>query len=463
MASESPCASPDSSIRRIRPRSPLPAARSPGRSLTAHANTSYHATSSFAGYKFVPPGPHLLVYSLTPSGPSALPFRSALFKHWAPKARHALSFDAASEGATLRSGEVPEAELRELDPKLAAYPFGGLEGWKALAGVIGADVLEKVVGEGVVDSMTQVEGERDEVEEAAVAGVAGRKRRREGEGGEGVGGGDGKGGEEGVTDGDGKVGTEQGDTGKDAGGEENPAQVAKHTGDTRIRLPVFDLRRSWPDGATGDDITRWSQDKSKLWQRVATEQGGESRSGEASLTSGPAALLGQVAIAFLLVTQVWNHPSLGAYKRLVSLFCRSHAAMAEPELFGYPAASAASGSAKGGAGGSGGAGGGARETTLAFVTLLTAQIGSLPDSAFATELPDLDVFYLDEIEHLRRGLGAALAVRGWWGMAGRAQAAWNRLAGVCAKRGWKVGELAQGDEEEDEDEEGEYAPVVVEM
>lgn len=147
------------------------------------------------------------------------------------------------------------------------------------------------------------------------------------------------------------------------------------------------------------------------------------------------------------MAQVWNHPSLSGYKRLLSLLCRSPSALAEPELHGYVSSSSAAQ---------------ARETALSLVSLLAAQISSLPETAFEVELPELDVFYLDEIEALRRALGSALAVRGWWGMAGRAQAAWERLRAVGRERGWSIGELALGDEEESDEEEGEYAPVVVE-
>jgi A1 cistron-splicing factor AAR2 len=352
--------------------------------------------ASFAGYKFVPPGVHALVWSEAGAG-AALPLRAAAIKHWGPRERVALKLENGNAGAR----SVDEAELRALDPQMAPYPFGGLEGWKRLSAPISRAVLEAVLP-GVVDSLTPVEGEADEVEEAM---------KRKEEGGAAVG------------------------------------QIADKPADgPRIRLPVFDLKRSWRPGAAGDEVTRWSRDKSDLWARVCAAHGGESPLNQ-KLTAGPAAVLGHTALAFLLVTQVWNAPALPAYRRLVSLQCRAHAALAEPELF--PDALDSSTAAQ------------AREAALGFVELLGAQIDSLPETAFAVEVPDLDVFYQDEIEALRRGLGAALAVRGWWGLAGRAQAAWSRLQAVGRRRGWEIGMLPQGDE--DEDEEGEYAPVVVEM
>ncbi|BEI91875.1 uncharacterized protein CcaverHIS019_0406950 [Cutaneotrichosporon cavernicola] len=348
-----------------------------------------HAIASFAGYKFVPPGVHALVWSREGA---SLPLRTAVIKQWAPRERVALTLEG--EGVVMRS--VDEAELRALDPQLAPYPFADLESWKKLSAPISKTVLEAALP-GIIDSLTPVQGEADEMDEVL------RKRAEQ----------------------------------KEAGESGNKVALLDKSVDVpRIRLPVFDLKRSWPPGATGDGVTRWSRDKSDLWARTCSTHG------------GPAELLGYTALAFILVTQVWNAPALAAYRRLIALHCRAHAALAEPELF--PDAFPSPEKEKG------------RETALAFVDLLTAQISSLPDQAFAVEVPDLDVFYLDEIEVLRRGLGAALAVRGWWGLAGKAQASWTRLQAVGRVRGWEIGPLPQGDEEEDE-EEGEDAPVVVEM
>ncbi|GMK53906.1 hypothetical protein CspeluHIS016_0104920 [Cutaneotrichosporon spelunceum] len=353
---------------------------------------SVHATAAFAGYKFVPPGVHALVWSREAeaeseregggaSGP--LPLRTALVKQWAPRERVALDADGGTRS-------IGEAELRALDPHLAPFPFARLDDWKALAAPISAAVLQDALP-GVVDSLTPVEGDVDEVDEVL--------RRRKGA------------------------------DGMEVGESETAAKPE------RIRLPMFDLKRSWRPGATGDEVTRWSRDKSDLWARMSARYG------------GPSALVGYTALAFVLVTQVWNAPSLSAYRRLVALQCRAHTALAEPECFpdAFPTARDA---------------GEARVAALAFVDLIAAQIASLPAQAFDVELPDLDVFYQEEIEALRRGLGAALAVREWWGLARRAQGSWTRLRAVGRERGWEIRPLPQGDEEEDE--EGEDAPVVVE-
>ncbi|CAK9781212.1 hypothetical protein CC85DRAFT_305890 [Cutaneotrichosporon oleaginosum] len=359
------------------------------RGAEAGLDGTMHVVGAFAGYKFVPPGLHALVWGAgegsSEGAAAALPLRSALIKHWGSRERVVLTLPEG--GGEVESMTLEEAGLRALDPRLASYPFAGLDEWKRLTACISREVADVLPG--VVDSFTPVEGEQDEVE-AALRDVG-----REGEGG---------------------------------------AEGHRKT----IRLPVFDLKRSWRAGAPAEDVTRWSRDKSDLWARVCGAHG------------GPRALLGHTALAYILFAQVWNAPALGAYRRLVALQCRAHAALAEPELF---ADAFGSGDMAGNAQD-------ARETALAFVELLVAQIGSLPEHA-AVEVPDLEEFFEGEIEALRRGLGAALAVRGWWGLAKRAQAAWSQLRAVAAKRGWSIDTLPQGDEEEDE-EEGEYAPVVVE-
>jgi A1 cistron-splicing factor AAR2 len=150
----------------------------------------------------------------------------------------------------------------------------------------------------------------------------------------------------------------------------------------------------------------------------------------------------------VLVTHVWNFASLGAYKRILSLFSQSSAAISgdsssdpDSDLVDLPDL---------------------QETYFALLATLTSQLCALPESAFDSELPDLDTFYLAQIGNLRANLGAALGAPKWWGSAGRLIAAWKNLQEAAMKRGWEVEDLRMGDEDSD-DEEGEYAPVVVEM
>ena len=105
-----------------------------------------------------------------------------------------------------------------------------------------------------------------------------------------------------------------------------------------------------------------------------------------------------------------------------------------------------------------------RQAYTALIDTLAAQLTALPDSAFETELPEMDLFYLDEIEVLRTNFAAA---HGGWTTSEQAglDRAWSKLRAVAREKfGWQVGALSYPIElEEDEEyEQGEYAPVIVE-
>jgi len=162
----------------------------------------------------------------------------------------------------------------------------------------------------------------------------------------------------------------------------------------------------------------------------------------------PRKLLGHLELAFILMLNLSSYSALMVYKRLFTLFCRSsHILISASE---YVEADNSDESV--------------RRTFIELLGTLAAQLRSLPDSAFETELPEMDVFYLDELEALRNNLAAALG--SWTDMEDSAlREAWARpRAGAKEKWRWELEALAPRleVEGEDEDEEGEYAPVVVE-
>jgi len=83
------------------------------------------------------------------------------------------------------------------------------------------------------------------------------------------------------------------------------------------------------------------------------------------------------------------------------------------------------------------------------------------------ELPEMDLFYLEEIEQLRIGLSQS----GILGQAGTGEKrdglvmAWEALQKAGKGWGWQIevlGSGGQGKGDDESDEEGEYAPQVVE-
>jgi A1 cistron-splicing factor AAR2 len=177
-------------------------------------------------------------------------------------------------------------------------------------------------------------------------------------------------------------------------------------------------------------------------------------------------LLAQVQLAFVLFVFVHNFASLDCYKRFVTLICRSSTALLpnddEEEEDG-------------------------RHLPLvtSFLSrVLYPQLQYLRPEFFDQDLPGLDTFLLDELDHhLRSGLREA--GRSWnrddprWR---ELTAAWTRLAALVRERfAWELAgldvvsakttkgarkieyNLLREDRGEDEEyvEEGEFAPVVV--
>lgn len=226
-----------SEIKRIEQRSP------PGRT---------HITRRFSGIKFLPPGLHLITWTpppqhatgsnSTPAGPSAIPIRSGLIRYFQPKERYLLRYDPATESVLLPpAGDdtitvITDDRLRTLDREMAAYPFEGLETWKALTSEVTESILRDVVGDmGRLDGMTPVQGD-----EGSNGKDLNRRGKREW-----------------------------------SGKEEQELAAMFGMGDERqLSFAQFDLKRSWRAGAVGEEVTRYSRDKSWLLGTVISRLGG---------------------------------------------------------------------------------------------------------------------------------------------------------------------------------------------
>lgn len=110
---------------------------------------------------------------------------------------------------------------------MAPYPFHALDGWKALTGHIGQETLQRVLGEEwKVDGLTRVDGEIDEVH------VPQRKESAR---------------------------VEELQEGSEA--VERPKHQIE---EEPLKFTLFDSKRSWQGGAVGEEVTRYSADKSWL-------------------------------------------------------------------------------------------------------------------------------------------------------------------------------------------------------
>ncbi|KPV73637.1 uncharacterized protein RHOBADRAFT_54834 [Rhodotorula graminis WP1] len=407
----------------------------------------------FSGVKFLPAGLHFFVFSAAPtSSSSSLPTtdpastaqgvgaRHALLRFFRKSERVVLEWDNAREelkrgpaaGSSTRRRRttrqahadvardtvISEEYLQSLDKSLAAYPADELrDQWAALAGFVTEDTLARVVGldeQACATCDALVGSSQDEA--GAVQGGSSARRTW------------------------GKAREDEPEVGEvvDEEGEDGAAAPADSG---LLEFVRFDDKRSWPGGAVGADLTRWSKDKSWQLSRVVEEQ----------LGGDPKELLAELQLAFVLFTLVHNYSSLSTYKALFALVCRastlarpsSRRDAASPYTRDLPADSAL-------------------PLFASFLSTFLAQVDFLDESFFATQLPSLEQ-HLDE------------AVAGVWREVVKR---WDAVAKLTtAKFGWDLGVIrgsrakylsASGRSKRDEDEvdledleEGEDAPVVL--
>jgi len=138
---------------------------------------------------------------------------------------------------------VSKDYLKSLDPKLAPYPFDKVEEWKRLTSFVTDKTLETVLGK---------DGQGDARCDALMASLA-----DESEGN-----------------------STQASEKKQFWGKPRPAEevsdadmqdVSRKDGkrDRLLRFPAFNLKRSWRPGATGEQLSRDSRDKS--WVSILGE------------------------------------------------------------------------------------------------------------------------------------------------------------------------------------------------
>ena len=149
-----------------------------------------------------------------------------------------------------------------------------------------------------------------------------------------------------------------------------------------------------------------------------------------------------------------SYSTLTVYKRFLALFCRSSDILLDPKTYLSlelrPAPTI-------------------RTWLVKLLETLAAHLAALPDGVFETELPEMDTYYLGELENLRMNIAASLARPAGhciWKDAEQIRSvmdAWESLRVAARRWGWALGapNPTMVDVEDEDEEEGEYAPVVV--
>lgn len=226
-----------------------------------------------------------------------------------------------------------------------------------------------------------------------------------------------------------------------------------------LALTSFSLSHSWPPEAHGGERTRWSMDKSWLLEHVMQRACDAER---VPLSHEP--LLREFELCFLLFRYTSNAAALDHWMAIVSLFSRAAAyigAPAPPHTL-HPCE---------------------WDTDLplpelaprlaahrAWIQALVSQFDALPSSIWTEDLLTFEAQILDDMANLRtnisRSLGASAASTSSSPSAEHEQLvqAWRKLSAISKQQfEWSLDYLLDEEVEADDAEEGEDAPVIVDM
>ncbi|SPO21707.1 uncharacterized protein UTRI_01190_B [Ustilago trichophora] len=265
----------------------------------------------------------------------------------------------------------------------------------------------------------------------------------------------------------------------------NNKDEAESSEDETLQFTPFDTRRSWPPASLGAELTRWSQDKSWLLRDVAFR----SRSGISPSTEMESflPLLCEFELAFVLFIGAQNGYAWEQWKDLLTLFCRSWSIIGAQSTFQlHPStltdAAAAAAAAE------------ATAVTavtavtamtgedvrldghVAFLTTLWGQFGLLDAEFWSQTNASEEKNVLKELDVLRANIARSLSSTALVTQQLNANleqqqqqlvTAWRKLSHLTSdKFGWNLDRRLDEEAEIQDDaeaEEGEDAPIVVEL
>ncbi|GAA5874777.1 hypothetical protein JCM3774_003435 [Rhodotorula dairenensis] len=351
-------------------------------------------TERFKGVKFIPPGLHLFVFSAAPTSANEAAPRAdsvgtrhgllrfyhgneCIAEEW-DNAREELKSASATSMKRKRrrvvAGQDVSEEtvaspdyLKSLDASLAPYPQEDIStNWPALTNHISESTLARVVGLGA-SGCAYVEALTATADDAAVQAAAAQSKKQ--------------------VWGKSRPDSES-EASLDAGedrGDDDPGDL--------LEFVKFDEKRSWPRGAAGEELTRWSKDKSwQLSQIVQMQLDGEAKE-----------LLGEFQLSFVLFALLHNFAALGVYRSLFALICRASVLTLPPSdrpaLDKLPSPLLTTSSLP---------------LFASFLASVHAQVSFLESDFFSTQLPSLEQHLLDSLAVLLQSLSDA-------------QPAWSRI------------------------------------
>lgn len=432
--------------------------------------------TTFEGYKLVPPGVHCLTWQTASAadGFSASGLRTALLQYTHTQQVLGRRYSAEEDTWHLISNVgdadlvVAPEHLRTLDAHLA--PYDADTRWPRLTQHLDADrtTLARVFGvrwgaDAVCDSFTPLTEHEDVTSDrelrapsAAQEGVrfsSGTTHRRT---------------HDARDDADILVEGAASDEELDASSSEDEAPTpSAPSAAVALHITPFALQRSWPREARGIDRTRFSVDKSWLLHdvltRAADADAAYARSERRPRPPTPlhAPLLREMELVFILFLQANNSAALDHWLALITLFCRASSRLGAPSHYDLHPCEREDAQRVDAP---------QLDAHIAFMQLLTAQLGALAPEAWAEDLATSEPRVLTDLAELRANIARAL---GAWAATPHAAErtppheallrAWCALsAATHARFQWTLDAVLDEEAEADELEEGEDAPVIVE-
>lgn len=394
---------------------------------------AYRTDTQFEGFKLVPPGLHVIAWQSandevngdTHNVLAAHGVRTIWLLYTYEKTVVVRNYDAASDAWTTAPGTeagtqvvVSLNHLKSMDKHLAPYPFGDYKKWQTLTHYLN-------LSHTTLARVFHVDLEKEDATCDSFTSTTERDAR-----------------------------TSVHEL-RSAYRQDSPVSH----GIPGLAFTPFSLSHSWPPDAHGEERTRWSIDKSWLFQRVMTEA---CKADRAPLTYEP--LLREFELCFILFQCTNNAAALDHWAALITLFSRATAHIGSP-FMPHSLHPCEWGQAR-----IEGAEMPDFAAHIAWMHTLAAQWKALPKQIWENELAYLEVSVLNDMACLRASIARSL---GAWATTHPGAAAstkherlvhaWRKLSTAANEQfGWTLD--AQLDEEAEADgdlEEGEDAPVIV--
>lgn len=387
---------------------------------------SYWVTGPlFQGIKLIPPGFHIITIvpapSQSPPGQTCIPqdqstcsgigqhIRKGLLRFFQQREILIRNYNPETEDLHPSEGDAEESltsieYMKSLDSKLAAYPVENYGRWKTLTSWILPEHVQKIFhfdrrGDAMIDSTT--------CNEIEITGCS--------------------------------------KTNVQTGGHlsDEKSSIFKESSISKTNWPQVDLKRSWPKGCIGTELTKWSRDKSWLLDQMIRHQ----------LSNDTNQVLGLMQLSFLTFVHVHSIQSFESYQMILNLLTRS----TPQQLYLFAPVYL--------------------RMLLQAVSILRAQLGHLDPNFFTNmEDPQIENWFFDIIGKFRsnihaiKTMGQSIDSNLWAAqMEEVCLHSWPELRSACKAFDWNVRPLRVDRESEDSDsdedsaseEEDEFKPTIV--